>query len=231
MLDFNPLLPVSPDRSMIGGMLATFQEVLAKARTIVPDFGLASEIFIDRTFPYVDVSYGGVSLKTDWECTALKYTFPEWTAGAFAKGPLDFNALNNGMRYGMVWDVAPQHYQRSMDEAQTRPLSRYVQELMRIRGQYRELLFQGRFDETFGVTVKAKSDIRYSVFTALDPADKRRACVVVNLGDGAEGAEVSFDGAAGRHARVSAPFEADRSVVLPLHLTIPVHRCAVIVEE
>ena len=44
MLDFNPTLPVSPDKSLVAGVLDTFQELLAKGRQINPDFSLASEI-------------------------------------------------------------------------------------------------------------------------------------------------------------------------------------------
>lgn len=57
LLDFNPALPVSPDKSLIGGVISTFEELLEKGRKINPDFPLASEIWIDRTLPYVDVSY------------------------------------------------------------------------------------------------------------------------------------------------------------------------------
>ena len=57
MLDFNPDLPTSPDRSMTEGILATFREILQKCREVNPEFALASEICWDRAFPFVDVSY------------------------------------------------------------------------------------------------------------------------------------------------------------------------------
>ena len=41
--------------------------------------------------------------------------------------------MNNGMRYGFVWDLAPRHYNDSVDEPLTRPLAKYVSELIRIR--------------------------------------------------------------------------------------------------
>ena len=209
VLDFNPRLPVSPDRSLIGGVIATYQELLQKAREINPNFALASEIFTDRSFPYVDVSYVRMG-EIDMPSTALRWTFPEWTSTIFGESPGDFNPMNNGMRYGMVWDLAPRHYNDSIDEPLTRPLARYVGELIRIRKKYRDLLFQGRFNDTFGATVTGEASIRYSVFNAMDPADKRRACVVVNFGDRNETAEVKFDGAGGAEADISAPFEADR---------------------
>jgi hypothetical protein len=82
-------------------MLATFREVLAKCREVYPNFALASEIFWDRAFPFVDVSYVSM-IEVDMESAALRYTFPEWTSTIFAESPGDFNVVNNGMRYGLV---------------------------------------------------------------------------------------------------------------------------------
>ena len=62
--------------------------------------------------------------------------------------------MNNGMRYGLVWAVQPRHYNDSMDEPLTRPLSRYVQELIRIRAKHMDLLFLGRFCDTRGAKSK-----------------------------------------------------------------------------
>src|SRR5208282_3177179 len=140
MLDFNPLLSISPDRSMVEGILVMLRETLEKAHEVNPTFALASETCWDRTFPYVDVSYVRMN-DIDMPTPALKYTFPEWTSTICAESPGDFNVMNNGMRYGLVWAMQPRHYNDSMDERLTQPLSRYVQELIRIRGKHQELLF------------------------------------------------------------------------------------------
>jgi len=81
----------------------------------------------------------------DMPSPALKYTFPEWTATICAESPGDINVMNNGMRYGLVWAVQPRHYNDSMDERLTRPLSRYVQELIRIRSKHKMCSFWGDF--------------------------------------------------------------------------------------
>lgn len=227
-LDFNPRLPVSPDKSLISGVLGTFQELLRKAREINPGFALASEIFTDRTFPYVDVSYTRMGA-IDMGSTSLRYTFPEWTSTIFGESPGDFGPMNNGMRYGLVWDLAPRHYNDSLDELLTRPLARYVKELIRIRTKYQDLLFHGRFNDTFGAKVTGGAALRYSVFQPMGAADKRRALVVVNFGDRDEAAGANFDGGAGHEVEISAPFEEDRKGSLPVQLTIPPHRCAVVV--
>jgi hypothetical protein len=227
-LDFNPQLPVSPDKSLPQGVLAIFAELVPKARDINPDFALASEITFDRALPYVDVSYtrmGDIDMDT-----ALRYTFPEWIATIFGESPGDFNPMNNGMRYGMVWALAPRHYNNSVDEILTRPLARYVSELIRIRKKYDDLLFHGRFSDTIGATVQGGEHIRYSVFRSAHSGDSSLACVVVNFGDAPESAEVSFAGASSRVV-IATPFNEDRDAHVPVHLSIPRHQLAVVVKR
>lgn len=226
-LDFNPQLPVSPDKSLPLGVLETFQELLPKARAINPDFALASEISYDRALPYVDVSYlrmGDIDMDV-----SLRYTFPEWTATIFGESPGDFNPMNNGMRYGMVWALAPRHYNDSVDEILTRPLARYVSELIRIRKKYEDLLFYGRFHDTLGATVRGDADIRYSVFKSAQPNSPSQACVVVNFGDAPESAEINFEGVSGSVV-IATPFNPDRNADLPVRLSIPPHQLAVVVK-
>ena len=83
-------------------MLRTYAEVLAKAREVNPDVAIASEMFWDRAFPFVDVTYARMNA-IDMPSPALKYTFPEWTSTICAESPGDINVMNNGMRYGLVW--------------------------------------------------------------------------------------------------------------------------------
>ena len=225
-LDFNPQLPVSPDKSLPLGVIETLQELLPKARAINPDFALASEISFDRALPYVDVSYlrmGDIDMDV-----ALRYTFPEWTATIFGESPGDFNPMNNGMRYGMVWALAPRHYNDSVDEILTRPLTRYVSELIRIRKKYENLLFYGRFHDTLGASVRGDPDIRYSVFKSAQPNSPSQACVVVNFGDSPESAEINFEGVSGSVV-IATPFKPDRNADLPVRLSIPAHQLEVVV--
>ena len=227
-LDFNPQLPVSPDKSLPQGVLETFAELLSQARAINPGFALASENSFDRALPYVDISYtrmGDIDMDT-----ALRYTFPEWTSTIFGESPGDFNPVNNGMRYGMVWALAPRHYNDSVDEILTRPLARYVSELIRIRKQYEDLLFYGRFNDTLGATVQGDADIRYSVFRSVKANDPSLACVVVNFGDVPESAEVKFQGMSGGIV-IATPFYPERSARLPVRLSIPPRQLAVIVKR
>lgn len=228
-LDFNKQLPTSPDKSLVQGVLETFKELLPAARKINPDFSLAGEIWFDRSLPYVDVSYMRMG-SIDIGSPVLRYTFPEWTATIFGETPADYHQMNNGMRYGFVWDLSPLHYTTSVDNPLTRPLARYVSELIRIRKQYGDLLFFGRFNDTIGATVTGDPDIRYSVFDPLQPGSHGRACVVVNFGTAPESAEVHLDGLDGE-VTIATPFEADRKATLPVRMTIPPNTVEVIVKR
>src|SRR5215831_2294673 len=132
------------------------------------------------------------------------------------------------MRYGLVWAVQPRHYNDSMDEPLTRPLSRYVKELIRIRNKHKELLFHGRFRDTVGGDVKAGKDVRYSVFEGMDKPGK--ACVVVNYGKEEASAEVSWPGGEGQSIEVLKPFHSDVGETLPVKIQLAPRTCAVIVK-
>jgi hypothetical protein len=227
-LDFNPALGTSPDRSLPEGVLLAYQEILRKTREVDPEVAIASENFWDRAFPFVDVTYARMN-QIDMPSPALKFTFPEWTSTICAEAPGDFNVMNNGMRYGLVWAVQPRHYNDSMDEALTRPLSRYVQELIRIRSKHKDVLFLGRFRDTLGAEVKGGPNVRYSVFDGLDQPGK--ACVVVNFGNEEETAEVTWPGGAENQVEVLMPFCPDTVRTLPATLRLPPRTCAVVAQK
>lgn len=184
-LDFNPRLTVSPDKSLIGGVIETYKELLSEARKIHSNFALCSEILVDRTLPYIHVTY-----HLGPKDVAFRYTFPEWVSTIDAESPGDFDPINDGMRYGSVWHVGPMRYHDSLDAPLMRPLARYLSELIRIRTKYQNILFYGRFWNKVGAEVKADKDVRYSVFEGISEPGK--ACVVVNYGNQEESAEVTW---------------------------------------
>jgi hypothetical protein len=227
-LDFNPTLPTSPDRSLAAGVLQAYVDIIARTREVNPDVAIASENSWDRALPFVDVTYLRMN-QIDMSPPALKYTFPEWTGTICAEAPGDFNVMNNGMRYGLVWAVQPRHYNDSMDERLTQPLSRYVQELIRIRAKHKDVLFFGRFRDTLGAEVKGGENVRYSVFEGMDQPGK--ACVVVNFGNVEDTAEVTWAGGEGSQVEVLAPFQPDTVQTLPAKIHLAPRTCAVIAQK
>lgn len=231
ILDFNPNLSTSPDKSLPQGVQLTYEEFLGQARAINPGVALSLQDYFDRDFPYNDVSFMLLQASKD-VAMPLRSTFPEWNFVALAMRPGDFDRLNNGLRYGLVWTIAPRGFTASMDEASTRPLSQYLSELIRIRKKYESLLFEGRYVEDIGVKVDGdKENIRYGVFEPVSSASQQRACVVVNFGDQQENVEVSIQGSEGHEATVSAPFMPDRVVLLPSKLVVRPHQVIVVVNK
>jgi len=225
--DFNRLLALSPDRAMPQAIFDMLGQVLNEGRKIDPQLSIASELIWDRAFQYVDVSYLRMN-DIDMD-PSLKYTFPEWTSTIFAESPFDFNIMNNGMRYGFVWAMAPRHYSASMDEPVTQPLSRYVAELIRIRKKHADILFNGRFMDTHGATVHCGENSRFSVFEPMN--DKTvKAVVAVNFGNEEDDVEVNIGGDRDRKAELCIPFQKDTVVLLPAKIKLPARTCAVIVQ-
>ena len=209
-------------------MLTTTREVVEGCRAEDPAFALASETWWDRLLQFVEVSYLRLP-GLDATSLALRYTFPEWTATVFAENPDDFIEMNNGMRYGLVWALAPRHYNDAVDEPLTRRLARYVHELIRIRKRHEDVLFLGRFLDTRGATVRGGGkQPRYSVFESLD--GRRKGCVVVNHDNRPMSVTVSWPGAKKKTTvEVCQPLRRDRRATLPVRLQLPARTCAVVV--
>ena len=225
--DFNPLLKLSPDRAMPQAVFDMLGQVLNEGRKIDPQLAIASELIWDRAFQFVDVSY--LRMNDIDMHPVLKYTFPEWTSTIFAESPFDFNIMNNGMRYGFVWAMAPRHYSASMDESVTQSLSKYVAELIRIRKKYSDILFTGRFMDTIGATIKCGVNSRFSVFELMNDTTKK-AVVLVNFDNAEDEMEVNIDNAKNKKAELCIPFQNDRIVQLPAKIKVPPQTCAVLVE-
>jgi len=225
--DFNPLLALGPDRAMPQAVFDMLGKVLVDGKKINPQLAIASELIWDRAFQYVDVSY--LRMNDIDMHPALKYTFPEWTSTIFAESPFDFNIMNNGMRYGFVWAMAPRHYSASLDEELTRPLSRYVEELIRIRKKYSDILFTGRFMDTTGASVKCGINTRFSVFEPMDDTI-RKAVVLVNFDNKEDDVEVNFNHIRDGEVMLSIPFQKDTTIQLPAIIKLPPRTCAVVVQ-
>ena len=102
--------------------------------------------------------------------------------------------------------------------------------MIRIRKEFEDLLFFGRFNDGIGATVQGGPDIRYSVFKSMNPNNKDVASVIVNFGDTPESATVSMDGASGEVV-IAMPDQPDRHATLPLQISIPPHQLAVVVKR
>ena len=140
-----------------------------------------------------------------------------------------FNIMNNGMRYGLVWALAPRHYNTSMDDEVFRPLSKYVSQLIRIRKKYEDILFLGVFKDTIGVHVKCGNHSRYSVFE--NKRATKKAVVLVNFDNKEDIFEVSLLNFNDKKYELLIPFQQDRSLKKNEKIVVPARTCAVIAEK
>ena len=140
--------------------------------------------------------------------------------------------MNNGMRYGLVWDLAPRHYNDSVDEPLTRPLAGYVSELIRIRKQYADLLFYGRFNDNMGATVQGGGpNIRLFRFQVASTQNDSRACASSSTSAMIRSPSPSASTAKLARSPSQLLTNADTTAVLPVQIVIPAHQLAVVVKR
>jgi hypothetical protein len=151
------------------------------------------------------------------------------SATIFGETPGEISAMNNGMRYGLVWNLAPRYYNDSADKPLTRPLARHVGELIRIHKEYSDLLF-GRFNDRMGAIVHGDPNIRYFLFKPLHASVSGEARVGLDFADAPESANVCLGGMSG-DLQIATPYHSDQAGQLPLHLTIPARQLAVLVDR
>jgi len=135
------------------------------------------------------------------------------------------------MRYGFVWDIAPRHYNQSVDDplnAPSRPLrQRADPHPQRIRGP---ALPRADFNDTMGATVHGGPNVRYSVFKPCSRVKSAEACVVVNFDKTPQTRCRELDGSSEewRLQRRSMPTAPQP---YRFGFTIPPHRLAVVVKQ
>ena len=226
-LDFNPLQTLSPDRGTSEGILIALREVLDACREINPQFSLATEGSWDRLLEISDTAW-------TWACSqdnvaVSKYTFNQWTPMMPVVQPFAYNAVNNAARFGYQVMVGTARYSRSMQDEPMKPLSRYIQEVNRIREELRDTIYWGEFLDMEGAKVESHWQVKYS--THRNPASGKTACVVCNFGSEAYDAKVTFSDSQADGAAIYQPFEAVKKCALPWSGKIEPRQMLILVEE
>ena len=201
---------------MCEGLVQAIESLLAKCRTVNPEFCLASESGLDRMIPYVDVYYRAT---TGCTISPLRYVFPEWTAVQHVSMPRDFRGINGAVLTGAVICLEPAAYQGTLADPLYSDPARYVREIERIRQELAPFIFLGEFYDNQGATVtaaegqqgKPSPDVLFAVHG--DSAGKRRAIVVVNNSNVARKYQWKFTHRQVRAAKLYVPFEPVKDVV------------------
>ena len=225
-LDFNPDLPVSPDRAEPEGVLAALDEILSVCRKINSDFRLSVESGWDRTLPYAPTTWM-------WHdsldhLSAIRYTFPEWAPTFAVVQPWDYANVNNSIRFGYQLLIGPVRYTASLSDAQYVRLAAYIEEVMRLRRELVDFIDLGDFLDTEEVEIRCERAVLFN--SHRNPATGARACVLMNVGGGPQTARVTFAGNVSGRVRIYAPFSEVADMALPAEVQIPRDRFVVVVE-
>jgi hypothetical protein len=114
------------------------------------------------------------------------------------------------------------------DDPSMKELAAYIKETQRLRGELSAWLTLGEFLGSEGARIQGAG--QYSVFR--NPATGGRACVLVNPESKASETSIIAIGSRERApVRLYRPFETPQATDLPVRLTIPAGRLAVVVEE
>ena len=228
-LDFNPDLKVSPDRAEWEGIIQGVEEILETCQAINPEFCLSYEGVWDRLLPYTDVIWAWHDPLVIDHVAVFKYTFPQWMPSIVVWQPFDYNVVNNALRFGYQLYVTPATHLASMADPPARQLSAYIREILRLREELKDTIYLGEFLDVLEVQVEAHADIKFNTFR--NPKTGKRACVLVNFGEGDHEASVAFSGNGQSAVRIYQPFKEPKSVQAPVSVKIPPERPVIAVEE
>lgn len=226
-VDYNPALDLPPDQAWYTGVIRCLEEVLTSCRAIRPDFCLSVESPWDRLLSYCDAWW--LWHDTLDHVPVMKFTFPEFLPTFAVVQPWDYNNVNNAIRYGYQILVGPVRYSASMRDEQSRPISTYIADVLRIREELKDTIFTGEFLDTLEASVKGPEHLRFTVHRNRETG--KRACVLVNQSEAELEATLAFDGNPTGSVRVYRPFSAVERQASPVTLSIPGERLALVVEE
>lgn len=229
LLDFNPGLPLPPDRAPWQGILDAVGELLVSCREVNPEFSISAEGPWDRLLVYTDVFWVWHSTWEEDHVDAFKRTFPQWLPTLAVSQPYDFNVVNNAVRLGYQLLVGPAHYTRSLSDPPMRRLGEYIRDIQRLRTDLADVIFFGEYLAGAGAETRGGPGVRYAVHR--DPRTGVRACVAINLEPVEARCSVAFAEPTPRTVTVHRPGEAPVGVKHPATLELPAEGLAVVVAE
>ena len=230
--DFNPLLEIPPDRAVSEGQLKCMAETLDECRKVNPDFSVSMESGSwDRALQYGNVAWAWIPnfSRDHYVSNIMKYTFPQWVDSCAVFQPYDYNVVNNAVRYGFFLHIAFGNWTSYMGDDLYKPLSSYIKEIQRIREELKETIYMGEYLDHLEADVEVTQDMRYGVHRNTESG--QRAVVVVNFD--AEPHELSlksFHGNTAGSVYVYAPFKQRAEEKLPVTVSIPGERLAIVIE-
>lgn len=219
--DYSPDNPMPRDVAGQQGLLSTLDRFVERARSVNPDFAVASEVHWDRVMPAIDASYSRF-FSTD-HLPTFAATFPEYRQSCCVTGRWDFGLVNNCLRFGHIINLEGDCLHgsaRSMPE-----LTPYVREALALRRRLRHRIWDSRLVDPADLAAGLPDRVYLSLHESL--ADGTRTAVLNHFERSPRQATLD-PGDRETRAVIHRPFSEPEPVDLPATVTIPPDQVVVV---
>lgn len=224
-IDYNPDIPMSPDRSTWEGAILLSEEIFAACRKHNPNWAMSFECNWDRMLQFGRCTWWvGNQLVT-------RSVFPENAETLAITNAYDYLGVNNAVRNGHHVMLAPMSFARGMDWAPFAGLNDYIRDVKLIQDKLQETVFLGEALGRDGVTISGqlRQGVDCNVFRNRDTG--HRVCILTNSSlETCSQVVKGFAGAKSPSVRVYLPSLKSYVVNLPAAIGVPAERI-VFVEE
>lgn len=222
-IDYDPIADGHRDDSLVNGVWSTLRAFLDQARAETPDFALAGESHWDRAIPLVDASYSRFFSAEHIPTTG--YAFPEYRQSCCVVGGQDRGLVNNCLRYGHIVNIEARCLHGSA--ADVPELAAYTREVLALRRQLWDVLWEGRLDEPTGITVDGDPDLLSTLHR--DAAGRRSALVLNHFARTPRQARIHLDGERVGEVWIHRPWRGPQQVTWPIEVELAPDEVAVAV--
>jgi Domain of unknown function (DUF6259)/Glycosyl hydrolases family 38 C-terminal domain len=213
-----------PAEAFSRGVSESLKRISEECHKVDPEFLLAGEATFDFCWQYMSIAY--MRLR-DWDhVPVFKYTFPEALITVCVH-QFDYQSVNNCLRVGYVINAEIHNMRASLASAPK--LGAYIREILRIRAELIDYLWNGRFKDGLGATIGGDSKgILYGVH--VNTKNERRAVVLMNTTDVTKRVRVALDDNLAMRYRIYAPFAESFLQSSSRRVTVKPRGVAVVVE-
>lgn len=229
-IEYNPgvvELGRSPDTAPWQGALDLMARIDQTCRAVKPDFDISFECNWDRLLSYGTATWWAGNMSN------ARKVFPELTETVGHYWPYDFLGINTAVREGWAVMLSPHKFNRGMGYEPWKHMATYVAETKRICDQYADIIFLG--ERLYGKgALFGQAPLPGSVAweSWRNPEDGRQAVVFTNTAREAVPVSLAgFEGKAAGPVKIVTPFGETCSAVLPVEVSIPGERFALVVED
>jgi len=207
-IDYNPNLPMSPDRATWEGAIMLTKEVFAACRKHSPDWAMSFECNWDRMMQF--------TCSTWWGGGFNRAVFPDSVGTLSITSPYDYLGVNNLVCGRHTVLVGPMNFCRSVGWKPWEGLANYIREVKRIQDSLTDAVWLGE-ELGAGVFRNRSTGKRVAIFSNDSRQLKKQSFQ-------------GFQAGSRGRVRIYTPFQEAKVMSLPAEIEVPGERI-VFVEE